>query len=95
VLMRPCDLLILDEPTAAMDMESAMAAEKMVRDYRDRSGCTVLLVTHDLQQARRLADEVLFFYEGDLYEQGTAAKVLYEPEKEITQRFLKFYGTSS
>ena len=44
VLMRPCDLLILDEPTAAMDMESAMAAEKMVRDYRDRSGCTVLFI---------------------------------------------------
>ena len=94
VLMKPSDLLILDEPTAAMDMESAIAAENMILDYRKTCGCTVLMVTHDLQQARRLADEVLFFYEGELYEQGPAARILYDPEKEITRRFLEFYGIS-
>ena len=92
VLMQPCDLLILDEPTAAMDMESAIAAEKLVDDYRKECGCAVLLVTHDLSQARRMADDALFFYRGELWERGAAETVLYRPEKEETRRFLEFYG---
>ena len=92
VLMQPCDLLILDEPTAAMDMESAIAAEKLIDDYRKECGCAVLMVTHDLPQARRMADEALFFYQGELWEKGPAADVLFRPEKEETRRFLEFYG---
>lgn len=92
VLMQSCDLLILDEPTAAMDMESAIAAERMIREYRDSADCAVLLITHDLFQARRMADEVLFFSQGELYEQGLAEEILYHPQKEVTQRFLDYYG---
>lgn len=92
VLMQPCDLLILDEPTAAMDMESAITAEKLLQEYRASCGCTVLLITHDLFQARRMADEVLFFHEGELAEQGKAADILYHPEDEKTRRFLDYYG---
>jgi ABC-type Mn2+/Zn2+ transport system ATPase subunit len=92
VLMRPCELLILDEPTAAMDMESAIAAEKLIERYRDECGCAVLLVTHDLHQARRMAEEALFFYQGELCESGRAETVLFRPEREDTRRFLHFYG---
>ena len=94
VLMRPCDLLILDEPTAAMDMESAMTAERLLKEYHADTQSTVMMVTHDLHQARRLADEVLFFYQGKLCEQGPAERVLYEPENDITRRFLEYYGSS-
>ncbi len=94
VLMKPCDLLILDEPTAAMDMESAIAAETLLKEYRESVGCAVLLITHDIPQARRLADEVLFFYQGHLYEQGKASVILHAPEKDVTRRFLEYYGST-
>lgn len=92
VLMKPCDLLILDEPTAAMDMESAITAESLLNEYRSEVNCSVLLVTHDLFQARRMADEVLFFWQGKLCEMGKASDVLYHPENEITKHFLDYYG---
>ena len=93
VLMQPSELLILDEPTAAMDMESAAAGEQLILDYRRRTGCTVLLITHDLQQARRLADQAIFFCAGNLLESGMADKVLFQPEKKETRQFLDFYGS--
>lgn len=92
VLMRPCELLILDEPTASMDMESAILAERLISAFRAETGCAVLLVTHDLQQARRMADEALFFHRGRLWEAGPAGQVLFSPEKPETRRFLEFYG---
>lgn len=92
VLLRPCQLLILDEPTASMDMESAILAEELILSYRRETDCAVLLVTHDLQQARRLANEALFFHSGRLWEAGPADRVLFLPEKPETRRFLEFYG---
>ena len=92
VLSRPCGLLILDEPTASMDMESAILAEGLIQTYCAETGCAVLLITHDLQQARRLAGDVLFLYQGLLWEQGPAEKVLFSPERPETRRFLEFYG---
>lgn len=95
VLARPCGLLILDEPTASMDMESAILAEELILQYRRETSCTVLLITHDLQQARRLADEALFFHRGQLWESGPAERVLFAPERPETKRFLEFYGGES
>ena len=94
VLNRSCELLILDEPTAAMDMESAMLAERLITAYCKAENCAVLLITHDLQQARRMAEEALFFYQGQLWENGAAESVLYSPERPETRRFLEFYGGS-
>ena len=56
------------------------------------TGCALVLITHSLQQAKRVADEVLFFYKGDLWETGTKKQVLYAPERAETKRFLEFYG---
>lgn len=92
VLMKSFDLLILDEPTAAMDMETTSLTEELLMEYCRETGCVLLLVTHSLQQARRVADEVLFFHKGKLVETGTKENVLYMPEQEETKKFLKFYG---
>lgn len=75
-----------------MDMEAAILAERLVLEVRRETGCAVLLITHDLQQARRMADKALFFYRGELWESGPAARVLYTPDRPETRRFLDFYG---
>lgn len=91
ILPRSYDLLALDEPTAAMDMGSTLAAEGLiVRRCRER-GTPILLITHSLPQARRVADEVLFFHQGRLLEQGTASR-LSAPETPEMRQFLEFYG---
>ena len=92
LMVRRFDAVILDEPTAAMDMESTLLAEQVILDYVRRTNCALILVTHSLQQARRLADEVLYFHKGQLLEQGPREQVLYAPEKAETRGFLEFYG---
>ena len=92
LMMRPFDMVLLDEPTAAMDMETTLLSEKLIVDYVRETGCTLILVTHSLQQARRIADEVWYFHKGKLLETGTKEQVLYKPEKAETRQFLEFYG---
>ena len=92
LLMRDYELLVLDEPSSAMDIESTLLAEKLIRDYRDRTGCAVLIVTHSISQAERIADEVLFLSEGRLIERGSPEKLIEHPENEMTRRFIEFYS---
>ena len=79
LMMKDFDLLILDEPTAAMDMESSLKAEGLMADYCRRTGCTLVLITHSLPQAERVADMLLFFHEGQLLEQGEKQRLLAAP----------------
>ena len=92
LMMKRYDLVLLDEPTAAMDMETTLLSEKLVVDYVKETGCALILVTHSLQQARRIADEVWYFHKGALLEAGSAAQVLTDPAKAETRQFLDFYG---
>ena len=92
LLMRPYQLLILDEPSSAMDMESTLAAEGLIADYCRETGCAVLLITHSLQQARRMARQTLFLQGGALIEQGETELVLTKPARAETRQFLDFYG---
>ena len=92
ILMKRYELLILDEPTAAMDMESTLAAEGLIRKSCTETGCAVLLITHSISQARRIADRVIVLHQGRLIEQGESVQVLSKPKQEKTKSFLEFYG---
>ena len=92
LMMRPYELVLLDEPTAAMDMETTLLSEKLIVNYVKETGCALLMVTHSLQQARRIADEVWYFHKGELLEAGAKERVLWEPERTETKQFLEFYG---
>lgn len=92
LMMRRYGTLILDEPTAAMDVQSTIRAEEQILAYRAETGCAVILVTHSLKQAGRLADEVLFLHGGRLWEHGAAAAVLEAPARAETRQFLEYYG---
>jgi len=92
LMMKSYCLVVLDEPTAAMDMETTLLSEKLIVEYVRESGCSLILVTHSLQQARRIADEVWYFHKGKLLEAGPKEQVLYNPEQPETKQFLEFYG---
>lgn len=90
LFMRDYGLIILDEPTAAMDMESTLLAEELIREYRDKTGCTVIVITHSVSQAARLSDFTLFLSGGELAEYGETPQVLNAPSNPKTAEFLKF-----
>ena len=92
LMMRSYDLAILDEPTAAMDMETTLLSESLIEQYVKETGCALILVTHSLQQARRIADEVLYFHKGHLLESGPKETILTTPAQPETRQFLDFYG---
>ena len=92
LMMKKYDLVLLDEPTAAMDMETTLLSEEQIAGYVRQTGCALILVTHSLQQARRLADRVLYLHKGQLLEQGPKEQVLDAPAREETRQFLEFYG---
>lgn len=92
LMMNRYDMVILDEPTAAMDMESTSAAEELILKYVRETDCVLILVTHSLQQARRVADEAIYFHKGRLLENGPTEYVLYHPALAETRKFLEFYG---
>ena len=92
LMMKSYDMVLLDEPTAAMDMETTLLSEKLIVDYVKTTGCALVLVTHSLQQARRIADQVWYFHKGALLESGSKEQVLEAPEKADTRQFLEYYG---
>jgi len=92
LMMKKFDLVILDEPTAAMDMETTLLAEKLIRNYVEETGCALILVTHSLQQAKRISGKTLFFRKGELVEHGASQLVLNTPKTPQLKQFLEFYG---
>ena len=92
LLMREYELLILDEPGSAMDIEATLLSEKLITDYRDRTGCAVLIVTHSLAKAQRMSDEVIFLSGGVIAEQGSPEAIIGSPQNEKTREFIEFYS---
>ena len=81
------DVLFLDEPTASVDPASTAAIENLVREAA-ASGTKIVLVTHDLAQARRMAEEVIFMHRGQILEQAPAASFFREPQGEAARAYL-------
>lgn len=65
-LMKDYKVLVLDEPTASMDLDIIPFAEQLIRDYQERTNCTILLITHSQEQAQRLASRILYLEDGKL-----------------------------
>ncbi|HEX9495949.1 MAG TPA: ABC transporter ATP-binding protein [Candidatus Limnocylindria bacterium] len=69
-------LLLLDEPTTGLDIRSKREVQTFVRDLRDEHDATILLTTHDLDEAERLADRVGVLHGGRLVAEGTTAELI-------------------
>lgn len=81
-------LLLMDEPTTNLDPRSILAIEELIQET-NRSGVKIILVTHNLGQAKRLADEVLFLTQGQLEEQGDAKKLFAHSNSETFNAFIE------
>ncbi len=92
ILMKTFSLLILDEPSASMDIEAIKLAEQAVRDYCDETGAAVLFITHDIRQAERIADEVMFLDKGRILEHTGSEAFFHSPQSVEGKKFLEFYG---
>src|SRR5437763_11960329 len=68
-------LLLLDEPTTGLDIRSKREVQTFVRDLRDEHDATILLTTHDLDEAERLADRIGILHQGRLVAEGTAGEL--------------------
>jgi len=81
------EILLGDEPTSALDPISAQHIEQRLHKLKQKY--TIVLVTHILRQAKRLADYVVFMYLGEVVEAGPAQEVFEHPKKERTRAYLE------
>ncbi|MCL4499527.1 MAG: phosphate ABC transporter ATP-binding protein [Chloroflexi bacterium] len=80
------EVLLFDEPTSSLDPNSSMRIEEAIKELRTDYTCVV--VTHNLGQARRIADHVLFMYDGRLVEHGTTEDIFDSPQEAQTQAYI-------
>ncbi|MFN8244778.1 MAG: phosphate ABC transporter ATP-binding protein PstB [Ferruginibacter sp.] len=85
IVLRP-DVILMDEPCSALDPISTHKIEELILSLK--KDFTIVIVTHSMQQAQRISDQVAFMYLGELIEYDTCAKIFQEPAKELTQRYI-------
>jgi phosphate transport system ATP-binding protein len=85
IAVRP-DVILLDEPTSALDPISTLKVEELIDELK--RDFTIVIVTHNMQQAARCADRVAFFYLGEMVEVGTAADMFTAPREPRTQQYI-------
>ena len=83
--MQP-EVLLMDEPTSSLDPIGSSKIEELVRVLKD--SVTIIIVTHNMQQAARVSDFTAFMYLGDLIEYGPTNQIFMKPEKELTERYI-------
>ncbi|PLX38138.1 MAG: ABC transporter ATP-binding protein [Hyphomicrobiales bacterium] len=81
-------VLFLDEPTASLDPATTGLVEELVEEAA-QIGVRIIMTSHDLNQARRLADEVLFLHRGRIKERAPAASFFEAPQNDLAAAFLK------
>lgn len=91
--MRP-KVMLFDEVTSALDPELVEEVLKTLRDLSN-DGMTMIIVTHEMQFARDVADRLLFFYQGSIIEDGPPAEVFANPKTERFQAFVKRFQANS
>jgi len=82
------EILFLDEPTANLDPSATHSVEEIINAIRE-SGTRIILTTHDLGQARRMADDVMFLHRGRLLEHAPADTFFETPQNDLAQAFIR------
>ncbi|MBV8575037.1 MAG: phosphate ABC transporter ATP-binding protein PstB [Acetobacteraceae bacterium] len=85
IAVRP-EVILLDEPTSALDPISTLKIEELIDELK--TDFTIAIVTHNMQQAARCADQVAFFYLGEMVECGPAGQIFTAPKQKRTQEYV-------
>jgi len=80
------EVILLDEPTSALDPISTLKIEELIDELKQ--DFTIAIITHNMQQAARCADQVAFFYLGEMVEVGDAAQMFTAPREKRTQEYI-------
>jgi len=80
------EVLLMDEPCSALDPIATARIEELIRELRER--LTIVIVTHNMQQAARVSDYTAFLYQGELVEHGPTAQVFTRPEHKRTEDYV-------
>jgi phosphate transport system ATP-binding protein len=80
------DVLLMDEPASALDPKSTARIEDLIFELKDTY--TIIIVTHNMQQAARVSDQTAFFYEGRLIEAGATTDVFTKPRQKQTEEYI-------
>ena len=83
--MKP-DILLMDEPTSALDPISTAKIEELIEELK--KNYTIIIVTHNMQQAARISDETAFFYIGNLVEYNKTEKIFTKPDMKHTEDYI-------
>jgi phosphate transport system ATP-binding protein len=83
--MQP-EVLLMDEPTSALDPIASAKIEELMNELKKE--LTIIIVTHNMQQAARVSDHTAFMYLGELVEYGPTRQVFENPERELTERYI-------
>lgn len=91
ILVRDLDVVLLDEPTAALDVNGTRMVEDVLRAYCERTGCLLVMATHAPSQARRVSDHVLVLDNGEVVAFGETDGVLLDSTDERVRTFLSHW----
>ena len=86
VALRP-DVILMDEPCSALDPISTKKVEELIHELK--KDYTIVIVTHNMQQAQRVADKTCFMYLGEVIEFGDTAQIFSNPQHELTQKYIR------
>ena len=80
------EIILMDEPASALDPISTSKIEELIFQLKDMY--TIIIVTHNMQQAARVSDYTAFFYIGELVEFGKTKKIFTNPDKKHTEEYI-------
>lgn len=80
------EVILMDEPTSALDPISTLKVEELISDMKDKY--TIIIVTHNMQQAGRIADKTAFFLNGEMVEYGLTEDMFHRPEDKRTEDYI-------
>ncbi len=82
------EYLFLDEPTASLDPVNTEIIENVLKEFRNRNGSTIIMITHNMFQARRLADRIIFMYRGSVVEDAKTDSFFSSPKSPLVKAFI-------
>ena len=80
------EIILMDEPCSALDPQSTLAIERLITELQEKY--TIIIVTHNMQQAARISEYTAFMYNGDLVEYDDTSLVFSSPSNQLTQDYI-------